>query len=91
MLERVKPREDEQECGSCGYPAKELTLYPHRRNEFREDVTEESKKILLCELCAFTNAGAATQYPEQFPSEMYTLQTICFVGNTILDAIERRP
>lgn len=88
MSERIKQREDEKECESCHYPAKELTEYPNRRNEFRRDVTEEAKTILLCELCANTPAGTAKQYPDQFP-QANVLQTICFIGNALLDALER--
>jgi hypothetical protein len=87
MSERIKQREDEKACESCEYPAKILTPYRHRRNYGRSDVTEESKTILLCELCASTVAGTATQYPDQFPSEIHTLQTLCFIGNAILDAL----
>ena len=87
MSERIKEREDGKVCESCGYPAKELTEYPHRVNKYRNDVTEESKTLLLCELCAHTDAGTAKQYPQQFDN-VSTLQTLCFIGNAILDSLE---
>lgn len=91
MADRIKDREDELTCDSCRYPAKDLTSYNHRLNQFRADVTEEAKKILLCELCASTSAGTAKQYPNQFEGEINTMQTLCFIGNAILDALERKP
>lgn len=61
------------ECYACQYETK-ITQY----NEGQEGET------WLCDLCASTPAG---NYPN---CEMRTvLRTICYVGNAILEAIER--
>lgn len=87
---KEKGMSEEKECSSCGITGIELTEYPHRGNQFRTDVTEESKTILLCKLCASTAAGTATQYPAQYRESYAVLQTICYVGNLILLAIKEK-
>lgn len=80
------------ECGSCGYET-DCTAYENRGKEgwHRHSRDRVPKGFVLwkCDLCAGTLAGAATQYPAQYPN-VDVLQTICFVGNAILDAIKGR-
>jgi hypothetical protein len=80
---------DTKTCESCDYPATELRVYQMTRYFGRPDMPQHR---LLCKLCAATMAGTASEYPEQFHTahENYILQTICYVGNTILDAIMGR-
>lgn len=84
--ERIKDRDDEDVCAACKYPAKELVKYKNA-DIFGPRKDEEN---LLCELCAKTMTGSYIDYPQQHESfEITILQAINFVGNAILDALER--
>lgn len=78
----MSKKQQPEECECCQYGGDiKLTEYdgpPHRKNE----------KNWLCELCSSTFAGSSLDYPSQYP-EAKTLQTICYVGNVILDAIKK--
>lgn len=69
-------------CDSCDFETTELKQYE------QHDVRMKMVKVWLCELCASTPAGNALEYPDQFRGQAETLKTICFVGNTLLAAIE---
>jgi hypothetical protein len=73
------------ECESCGYAAPVRTFQHHEPGgDFAKMVDVE-----LCALCASTSAGNALEYPGQYP-ELNALRTICFVGNAILEALNKR-
>ena len=71
------------QCLSCRYVT-EVT-------DFAWDINCEEDKhrppMLLCELCANTPAGTALQYPHG--KDRHTLQTLCWIGNCILDEIRK--
>ena len=73
-----------ESCQSCGYETK-LTPYGMTRNFPRE-----SGEKWLCELCAGTMTGTAYEYPEQFEC-VQLMQVVCYIGNTILDAVRKEP
>ncbi len=70
-----------EECNSCGYETAALTRY--------ERTTRQGEPFWFCALCAGTIAGNAAEHPTHFEDAGATLQTICYVGNVILDAIRR--
>jgi hypothetical protein len=74
------PSQGARECFSCGFETDALKSY---RRYDRDDAW-------LCALCASTMAGRAQKYPDQFPNRD-VLQTICYVGNVILEALRRAP
>ena len=67
-----------EECNSCAYETQELTFYDPRPGNVEGP--------WLCDLCAGTLAGSAAERPEAYRDPV-VLQTICYVGNVILDAI----
>lgn len=83
-MSRVKPTDRPEECESCGYETTAIKAYPNTRG-----LPQEETWKWLCNLCAGTVAGNAYEYPEQY-DDASTLQTICYVGNAILDAINKR-
>lgn len=72
---------DKPICDSCQFPAEGMKEYPMGPGR------HSGKTKLLCTLCANTMAGTAVSYPEQFRETQVVMQCICFVGNTILEAI----
>ena len=71
------------ECFSCHYTTRCTVFEMNGQRHFRD-----GKRALapLCWLCANTAAGNAYQYPEQHPNKA-TLETVCFVGNLLLDGV----
>lgn len=80
MKRHVEHMEKPEECCSCRFQTEELTEY---------DPPFMSKRTTkwLCRLCASTMAGNAYDYPDQYRGQTDIMQTVCFVGNTILRAI----
>lgn len=74
--------DDLPECDSCGY---QTALKPYQRG-----FPEQGEPAHLCDLCASTRAGNAQEYPRQYEGQTAILQTICYVGNAILDALKKR-
>jgi hypothetical protein len=64
-------------CAFCGFEQVEGKSYDGRYGS----------KRYLCLLCASTPAGNAHDYPENYPGHA-TMAVVCYVGNTILKAIE---
>ena len=63
-----------EECEACGFVT-EVKEYP---------MQGEPKK--LCKLCAYTLAGNAARFPEQYPYRDLMMQ-INFVGNAIAHSL----
>lgn len=78
--ERPKP----EECECCAFPTPELDLYDSHCVVPRPG--EETK--WLCKLCAGSELGSASEYPEQHDREaLMAMRQINYVGNTILKHI----
>jgi len=81
------------ECESCGFETRNLKAYRNDRYMFtREPPADACTHKWLCDLCAGTMAGNAIEYPEQYSDyhENQVVQAICYVGNMILAALEKR-
>jgi hypothetical protein len=70
---------EQKECDACGFAT---AVEPYDRRE-------GTGQKWLCQLCAATETGAAIEYPRDYVGQLATMQTICYVGNAILAAIER--
>ncbi len=87
--DRIKDREDGQECDACHYPAKKLTSYPSKN--WSGGPTHPDAHHTLCELCASTKSGSALEYPTHYPNHSAQIMAaVCFVGNLILDKVEEK-
>ncbi len=80
--ERVKTSEDALLCASCGYPAESLEAFPMGPKRPME-------VKLLCEICAKTTIGRTVDCPGIFKDDNLA-QAVAFIGNMILDTIDRR-
>jgi hypothetical protein len=78
-----EPQADRQpeECNSCSYETAALTRY--------DSMKTGGEPRWLCQLCAGTLAANALEYPHHFTDGGVILQTICYIGNAILDAIRK--
>ena len=70
-------------CENCAFETKEIKAYKMYR---KSPVTQYK---WLCDLCASTPAGNAYEYPEQFHN-VPLFQTVCYIGNAIIQAIEQK-
>lgn len=77
--------EKPEECRSCHFVTSNLKWYRSMK------LGQSYPGKWLCHLCASTLAGNAVDYPEQYTKNSAVLECICFVGNTILEAIQRGP
>ena len=66
-----------KECACCGYETEVKIYHLNTRGD-----TE------LCKLCASTLAGNSLEHPNGYGHSGYVMQTVCYVGNVILDAIK---
>ena len=74
--------DDHEECRSCGYPAKGMTLY--------KGFMPSDPMRLLCEVCAGTLIGNATKVPHIYPStDQVAVKAIAWGINRILDEIRK--
>lgn len=92
----VEPASRIDECPGCHYKT-ELRPYrppPHReadRVAFAESEGDFNEAWdWMCDLCASTATGRCIQYPRNQMSTRDILETICFVGNAIMDLITRK-
>lgn len=65
-------------CDSCGYLVP-LKVFDHQ-------LFGELSKYHLCWLCANTFAGVSLFYSKE---DRQTLSTICFIGNAILEKLDK--
>lgn len=72
-----------EECESCHFETSALTMYEDRLAK------PDRREMWFCELCAGTMAGIHARNGS-YPDQGLTLQTICYVGNVILDTIRKR-
>ena len=68
------------ECDSCDFRTSLLRYSNMGPNKYEK---------WLCELCAHTMAGTALDFPEQYAHNNDVLKAICYVGNTILERIDK--
>lgn len=69
-------------CDCCGFDFEDpekVGDYPHHNEE----------TLRFCNLCASTFTSSFFASPRNHP-ELITMQTICSVGNAILQALERK-
>jgi hypothetical protein len=75
--------EEVRECESCSYPIGD------RGETYKTNAS--SMDIYLCDLCASTLVGSMSDHPRAFDHQTRCLgQTICYVGNAILEAIAKQ-
>ena len=65
------------DCVCCGYTTEVKT---YRLNTCGD--------VEMCKLCAATLAGNSLEHPNGYGQSGYVMQTVCYVGNVILDAIK---
>ena len=83
-----KAMEEGVYCESCDYFPVHTREYPSSRSAIRA-LREGGKPVKrrLCEACASTHAGTATEYPEQFPNQIEVLRAIAWSHNRLMDEV----
>lgn len=71
-------------CDGCGFRTPTLTRY------YEELSYEGHHAQWLCALCAGTKTGNAARWPDIYAADASVLQTICYVGNAILAALDAK-
>lgn len=84
-------REQPEECEGCSFATTALKWYDNTRYQWGVHAGRGPKGKFLCSLCASTMAGNAVEYPEQYHDgqDSAILFAICYVGNTILAALNK--
>jgi hypothetical protein len=81
--------EKSESCDCCGFETTKIDFY--KWNDFTNKRLPENKGRWLCDLCAGTMTSTYDEYPRQHTDqELTALKTICYVGNAILRALEKR-
>jgi mannose/fructose-specific phosphotransferase system component IIA len=75
-------QEKPEDCDACHYETDALTRY--------DDRIADVKVLWLCDLCAGTPCGTAARWPRQYGEQARVLQTICYVGNALLEALDSK-
>lgn len=60
--------------------------------DFKTDVKEYRSNSLaryLCEICANSYSGIASEFPSQYPHSLPVLKMIAYVGNVILEELRK--
>jgi len=74
-------------CDCCHYPGKVAVYRDTMVSKLHHG--QEQKDITFCEVCASTLLSISHKYPDQC-SDPKLHQSIAYIGNMILDAIENR-
>ena len=78
--------EQSEDCDACGFRTAALKFYRSSRH-WKEP---NRRGRWMCNLCASTFAGNATEYPEQYHDgqDASILFAVCYVGNVILTKLD---
>lgn len=83
--------ENVPECECCGAGAIDLTTYNLRHPQWKPiEGNFEKVETIMCDLCANTHVSLYKEYPSRELSNNEIGKVICFVGNEILKAINKR-
>ena len=81
--------ENPGECQCCGYETKKLKKFENMSTTIAGGGSTRKDTFWYCDLCCSTMASSATRYPGMYP-DTAAMQTICYVGNVILDALKKK-
>lgn len=81
--------ENPGECQCCGYVTNNLQRFENMGTTIAGGGKTRKDTFWYCDLCCSTPASNAHRYPGQYP-DTATMQTVCYVGNVILDALKKR-
>ena len=80
-------REKPKSCDCCDYETASLTQYTDQMTTIGGGGGTRRDDFWYCDLCAMTPASTKSRYPNYQPSNMQVIQTVCLVGNKIIDAL----
>lgn len=75
---------EDRMCDACRFTFDE----DDRVSEF-SGATGGPESVMLCSLCSGSWSGNSIIYPRQYQESAEILQTICHVGNAVLQALEK--
>lgn len=76
--------EKSEDCDACHFATTEL-------KGFEVGYGDSKRKMWFCDLCSATHSSSSVIYPNQWPNKNdYIIQTVCFVGNTILQELRKQ-
>lgn len=72
-------------CDCCGFETTDLDVYP------RDNPSPENKTKWLCAFCSSTPTGVRYEYKQHLADVDATdiLKTVCYIGNVLLEKIEK--
>jgi len=82
-------REKPEECDCCNFETKELKLFKDMDSMLAGGGKVIKADYWYCNLCSHSLASNAHRYPAHY-ADRSTMQTVCYVGNAILEALKKR-
>lgn len=67
-------------CDCCSFPTVKLN---------RAELAVSKEPHMLCDLCFSTYTGNAFEAPRNYPNQLAIMQTVCYVGNIIMDKLDQ--